>query len=185
MTTFNAATEQFGDLSKTSVDTALQFAQVGLNSAERLIALNLEAAKVGFDVTAKNAKAAVAIKDPNEFNSLRTKAAETGMEFAMGYSKNFYEVATAAQAQLSSLVESRVSQFQQSMTESLDKVSKASPAGADVFVNAMKSSLAASTAAQDNFSKAAKQMSSFADNAFKTATETAEKATKPAAAKRK
>jgi phasin family protein len=177
MTTFNAATEQFGDVSKTAVDTAIKFAQVSLSSAERLVALNLEAAKVGFDVTAQNAKAAVAIKDPQEFNALRTKAAETGMEFAMGYSKNFYDVATSTQAQFSSLMEERVGQFQQSMSETLEKVSKASPAGADAFVNAMKTSLAASAAATDNFTKAAKQMSTFADSAIKNATETAQKAT--------
>jgi phasin family protein len=179
MTTFNAATEQFGSLSKSSVDAALQFAQVGFTGAERLMALNLEAAKVGFDVTAKNAKAAIAVKDANEFNALRNKAAETGVEFAVGYSKNLYDVAVSTQAQYSSLIEAGVGQFQQTVAETLDKVSKASPAGTDVFVNAMKSGLAASTAATDNMSKAAKQFTAFADTAFKNATEATEKVSKP------
>ncbi len=185
MNTFNASTEQFGDLSKSTVDAAMKFAQVGLLNTEHLFALNLEAIKSGFDVTAKNTKAIASVKDAQELNTLRTNAAETGLEFAMGYSKNFYNVATAAQAQYSALVEERVGQFQKSVVDNLDKVSKSAPVGSDVFVTAMKNSLAAATSATDSFSKAAKQASSFADTAFKNATETAVKATKPAAAKRK
>jgi hypothetical protein len=107
------------------------------------------------------------------------------MELVMGYSKNFYEIASSAQAQYTSLVEERVSVFQQSMVDTLDKVSKAAPAGSDVFVTAMKTGLAATTAATDSFTKAAKQASALADTAFKTATETAEKTVKPSSAKRK
>ena len=185
MTTLNSVAEHFGDLSKSSVDAAMKFATVSVGSTERLFGLNFEATKVGFDVTAKNAKAVATVKDVQELNTLQTKAAETGLEFAMGYSKNFYEIVTAAQAQYASLVEERVSLFQKSMVDTLDKVSKAAPAGSDVFVTAMKTGLAASAAATDSFTKAAKQATAFADTAFKTATETAEKATKPAAAKRK
>jgi len=175
MTTLNTVAEQLGDLSKTNVDAAMKFAAVGVGSAERFFGLNFEATKVGFDATSKNAKAVTSVKDAQELNSLSTKAAETGMEFLMGYSKNFYEIASSAQAQYTSLVEERVSLFQKSMVDTLDKVSKAAPAGSDVFVTAMKTGLAATTAATDSFTKAAKQASAFADTAFKTATETAEK----------
>jgi phasin family protein len=185
MNTFNTSAEQFGDFSKSTVDAAMKFAQVGLASAEHLFALNVEAAKVGFDVTAKNAKAVTSVKDAEGLNALRTSATETGLEFAMGYSKNFYQAAANAQAQYTQLVEERVNLFQKSMVDTLDKVAKASPAGSDVFVTAMKNGLAASAAATDSFTKAAKQATQFADTAFKTATETAEKAVKPATAKRK
>ena len=185
MTTLNAVAEQFGDFSKTSVDAVMKFATVGVGSAERLFGLNFEATKVSFDVTARNAKAVSGIKDAQELNNLSTKAAETSLEFAMGYSKNFYDIASSAQAQYTALVEERMSVFQKSMVDTLDKVSKAAPAGSDVFVTAMKTGLAAGTAATDSFTKAAKQASAFADTAFKTATETAEKTVKPTTAKRK
>jgi phasin family protein len=181
MTNINSVGEQFGELSKSSVDAAMKFATVGMGSAERLLGLNFEATKVSFDVSAKNAKAVSGVKDVQELNALQTKAAETGLEFAMGYSKNLYDIASTAQAQYTSLVEERMSLFQKSMVDTLDKVSKAAPAGSDVFVTAMKTGLAASAAATDSFTKAAKQATTFADTAFKTATETAEKTVKPAA----
>ncbi len=181
MNTFNTTTEQFGDFSKSTLDAAMKFAQVGMNSTEHMVALNLEALKTGFDVTARNAKAVTTVKDAQDLNALRANAAEVGMEFMMGYSKNFYAAATSAQAQYSALVEAGVSQFQKSVVDNLDKVAKSAPAGSDVFVAAIKNGLAATTAATDSFSKAAKQATTFADTAFKTATETAEKAVKPAA----
>lgn len=185
MTTLNTVAEQFSDFSKSNVDAAMKFAAVGVGSAERFLGLNFEATKAGFDASSKNAKAVASVKDAQELNSLSTKAAETGMELVMGYSKNFYEIASSAQAQYTSLVEERVSVFQQSMVDTLDKVSKAAPAGSDVFVTAMKTGLAATTAATDSFTKAAKQASALADTAFKTASETAEKTVKPSSAKRK
>jgi phasin family protein len=173
-----AAAEQLGLMSKSSVDAMMKFASVGFESAERLFALNMEAAKVGLDVSAKNAKAVAGVKDLDELNTLRTKATEVGVEFASGYSKNFYNVAVAAQSQYTALVEERVSALQKSMVDTLDQVSKSAPAGSDVFVTAMKTGLAAGTAATDNLTKAAKQATAFAENAFKVAAETAEKATK-------
>jgi phasin family protein len=181
MNPLNTAAEQFGDFSKSTVDAAMKFAQVGLMSAEHLFALNVEAVKTGFDVTAKNAKALTSVKDVDSLNALRASATETGLEFAMGYSKNFYQAAANAQAQYTALVEERVNLFQKSMVDTIDKVAKASPAGSEVFVTAMKNGLAASAAATDSFTKAAKQATAFADTAFNNATETAEKTVKPAA----
>jgi phasin family protein len=176
MNNLNFGTEQFGDFSKNVVDAAAKFAKVGFDSTERFFALNMEAAKVGFDEVSKNTKAASAVKDVQDFNILRTKAAETGLEFAIGYTKNFYEIGAAAQAQYASLIEERVSMFQKQVVDGIDKASKNAPAGTDVAFAALKSGVAASTAAFDTLSKAGKQAAAFADNAFKTATETTTKA---------
>ena len=183
MSNLNLGTEQFGDFSKSIVDSAMKFAKVSFDSAERMIALNLEAAKVSLDVTAKNANAATSVKDVQELNGLRTKAGETGLEFFVGYSKNLYDISTAAQAQYSSLVEERVSAFQKTVVEGIDKAAKNAPAGSDVAFAALKSGIAAQASALDTLSKAGKQVSGFADTAFKAAAETTTKAT--ASSKRK
>lgn len=171
MTTMNLANEQFGDFSKSAMDAALKFARVSFDGAERIVALNMEAAKVSLDETSKNTKAMTSIKDAHELNSLRSKMAETGLEFVMGYSRNFYELATSTQAQYTSLIEDRVNAFQKSVSEGVDKAAKAAPAGSDVAFAAIKSAVAASTAAADTLTKAAKQVSSFADASVKAATQ--------------
>ena len=177
MSNLNMANEQFGNLSKTAVDDAMKFATVSLESIERMFALNLEAVKVSLDVTAKNAKAVGAVKDAQALSGLSTKASETGVEFLTGYSKNLYEISNAAQAKFGALVEERVATFQKTVVEGLDKASKTAPAGSDVAFAAIKSSMAASTAALDTITKAGKQLSSYSESAIKSAADTVAKAT--------
>lgn len=176
MSQFNSATEQFGAFSKTTADAAAQFAQVSFNNMERLIALNMEAVKVGFGEVVRNTKAVSSVKDAQELNDVRTHVADTGLEFFTGYAKNFYEISAAAQAQYGALVEERVGAIQKQLVDTLDKAAKSAPAGSDVAFNAIKNGLAASTAAFDAATKASKQMNAFADNAFKTTTDTVTKA---------
>lgn len=182
MSNLNMANEQFGEFSKTAVDDAMKFATVSLESIERMFALNLEAVKASLDVTAKNAKAVGAVKDPQALKGLNTQASETGVEFMKGYSKNLQEISKAAQAKMGALVEERMANFQKSVVEGLDKAAKTAPAGSDVAFAAIKSSMAASTAAMDTLTKAGKQLSTYSETAMKTAAETVAKA---APAKRK
>ena len=62
---------------------------------------------------------------------------------------------------------------------------RSSGAGSDVAVTALKSTVAATTAAFDQFSKATKQVVSFADASMRAAANNAANATKPAAKGRK
>ena len=94
-----------------------------------------------------------------------------------GYSKNLQEISNAAQAKFGALVEERVATFQKSMVEGLDKASKSAPAGSDVAFAAIKSSMAASTAAMDTLTKAGKQLSTYSESALKSAAESVAKAT--------
>lgn len=173
----NAATEHFANFSKSGIDAMLSFAKVSMESTERLMALNLEAAKVTMTEGAKNAKALASVKEMTELNSLRTNVSETGVEFATNYSKNLYDLATSAQASFSGLIEAQANSAQKAIAENMDAAAKNAPAGSDVFFAAIKTAMAASTTAADTFTKAAKQSAAFAETNFKAAA--------PAASKRK
>ena len=60
----------------------------------------------------------------------------------------------------------------------VDKASKSAPAGSDAGFNAFKSTIAATTAAFDQFNKASKQVVSMADANVRAAAATATKAAK-------
>jgi hypothetical protein len=53
------------------------------------------------------------------------------------------------------------------VVEAVDQATKAAPAGSDVAVAAMKSTMAATTAAFDTFNRAARQVASYADAGVK------------------
>jgi phasin family protein len=172
MTTVN---EQVNDFQKTAVDAAVRFARMSLDGAERMIALNLQITKASLDDGAKNLQAISSVKDAQDLNNLRTKLSENSLEQAMGYSRSVYELATSTQTEISQMIESQVAGFQKDLAESIEKIAKNAPAGSDVVVAAMKSGLAATTAAMDNMTKAAKQAASYADSNFKAAASSATK----------
>jgi len=157
------------DIGRETISAAAKATQISLDSAERAIGVNLEYAKGAFTQASLNARAVTSAKDVNELLALRTRIAENAIENMLGYSRSLYEVASEAQAEFSRLAEERMSSFQQVVAAGVDQAAKAAPGGSDVAVAAIKSQLAATTAAFDTFTKAAKNLTSFADAGVRVA----------------
>ena len=155
------------EVSRATVETAARATRISIDSAERTMTIQLEYAKGAIAQAAINAKAVSQVKDVQGLLSLPTRLAESAMENLMGYSRSLYEVASEAQAEYSRLAEERMASFQQAMAETVDQAAKSAPAGGDVAVAAFKSQLAATTAAFDTFTKAAKSFASYADAGVK------------------
>jgi hypothetical protein len=73
------------------------------------------------------------------------------------------------------LAEERMALFNQTLADGVDKAGKNSPMGNDVAVTALKSTMAATTAAFDSFTKAARNLASYSDAGIKTASKPARK----------
>ena len=159
MTTANPLAE----IGRTALESAARATRISMDSAERTLNVQLEYAKGVLKQATINARAAAQAKDVQELMSLRTRIAENALENLMGYSRSLYEVASEAQSEYSRLAEERMARFQRAVTEGVDQVAKASPGGSDVAVAAVKSQLAAATAAFDTFTKAARNLASYSD----------------------
>lgn len=177
--------DQVNVFQKSAVDSVVKFANLSVSNAERLFAINLEAAKHTLDGSAKDLKTFTTAKDVKELGSVGAKAAEDSIQYATAYSRTVYEIASNAQAEYTRLVESQVAEFQKSLIDGLDKFAKTAPAGSDVAVAALKSSLAASNDAFDSVTKALKQAANYADSNFKAAAEGAASTVAAASGKRK
>ena len=162
-------TANLGQVGRAAAETAARATRISLDSAERAIAVQLEYAKGAVEQATLNARAAAGAKDVQELLTIRTKIAENAVENMIGYSRSLYEVASEAQSEYSRLAEERMAKFQKAVTETVEQAAKAAPGGSDVAVAAMKSQLAAATAAFDSFSKAAKHVASFTDAGVKAA----------------
>jgi phasin family protein len=170
------ATEQFAELNKAGVMQATKLAAIALENAEKLARLNLSAAKVVLAQGVEGATASTSVKDVQDLLALRAKYAETGVQTAMTYSKSLYEFASEAQAQYSALAEEAWSAYSKGVASWVDKASKAAPAGTDAGFNALRSTVAATTAAFDQFQKASKQVVNLADASMRAAAANATKA---------
>ena len=172
------ATEQFAEINRAGYDNGIKLASLSLEKAERLTKLNLQAAKVVLEQGVYSANAVAGVKDVQEFLALRAKITEAGVQNALGYSRGVYEIASEAQADFSALAEEAWASYTKGVAAWVEKATKNAPAGSDVAVTALKSTVAATTAAFDQISKATKQVVNFADASVRAATANAASATK-------
>ena len=150
--------EQFLALNKANLEVAAKFAGVALQGAERIMELQLKAAKNAFADTVENAKAIAAVKDIKELAALKDSLAQPSIERATAYAKNIYDVTAATQAEFGKLVDEQIADFNKQFVTVLDRMVKNAPAGSEVGIAALKSGIAAAYGAYENLSKVAKQI---------------------------
>ena len=171
------ATEQFAAFNQANVSNAIKLASLSIENAEKLVQLNINAAKLAIAQAVEGAQAVANAKDVQELLALRAKLAEVGVQSATGYSRTLYELSSEAQAGYSALAEQTWTEYTKGVAALVEKARPAAPAGSDVAVNALKSTFAASTAAFDQFQKATRQVVDLADASVRAAAANATKAT--------
>jgi phasin family protein len=163
--------EQIQAANKASVEALLAVANAQFAAFEKLANIQAGAVKSAFEDSIANTRALLGARDVQEFVSLQNGFAQPAIEKAIAYSKSVYEVATAANAELSKVAERRVAEWNENFVTLLDKVSKNAPAGSDVAVAAVKSMLAAANSAYDNLNKVSRQATEIAEANVAAATE--------------
>ncbi|HEY7656147.1 MAG TPA: phasin family protein [Burkholderiales bacterium] len=149
--------EQLVAINKANLEAAIKFAGVALQGAERILDLQLKAARSALADSVENAKTIAAVKDLQQLAALKDTMAQPTIEKATAYAKSVYDVATATQAEFGKLVEEQVAEFNKQVVAALDKMVKTAPAGSEVGIATLKSAIAAVNASYENLSKVAKQ----------------------------
>ena len=160
------APEQLIALNKANMEVAMRFAGVALEGAERIIDLQMKAAKSAFADSIEGAKTLASVKDLQQLTALKDSLAQPSIEKATAYAKSVYDVAAATQAEIGKLVEEQVADFNKQVVAALDKMVKTAPAGSEVGVAAVKSAITAVNAAYDNLSKVSKQFAEATQSNF-------------------
>jgi phasin family protein len=169
-------TEQFTEFNKVNVAQASKLAAIAIGNAEKFVRLGMNTARFAVEQSLESTKAIAGVKDVQELFALRAKLAENGVQSALAYSKNLYELASEAQAELTAASEESWANYTRGMAKWVDTASQSAPAGSDVAINAFKSTVAATTAAFDQFQKATRQVVNLADASVRAAANSAAKA---------
>lgn len=151
------APENLVEMNKANIETAMKFAGIALEGAERMIELQLKAAKAAFADSIEGAKALASVKDLQQFAALNDNLAQPSIEKATAYARSVYDVAAGTQAEFNKIVEEQVAEFNKQTVAALDKMVKTAPAGSELGIATLKSAIAAVNSAYDNLSKVAKQ----------------------------
>lgn len=175
--------EQLSKLSANGFEQALRLAQISLDSAERLVRLQLEASKQALEENVQLARELAGVKDPAAAFGQINKLASLSVEKAVGHSRGVYDIVSRAQGEFGRLAEDSFGVLNKSLQTGLDSFGANAPAGSDVALNAFKSSLAAAAATVSSLGKAAQQVAEFADTSVKAASSATADAVKTAGRK--
>lgn len=174
--------EQLIAMNKANMESVMRFAGVAIEGTERMIELQMKAAKSAFADGIESAKALAAVKDFQQFAALKDTMAQPSLDKATAYAKSVYDLTSETQAEFGKLVEAQVSDFNKEAVTTLDKMVKSAPAGSEVGVAAVKSAIAAVNSAYDNLTKVGKQFAQASqanlEAAASQATATVKKASK-------
>ena len=149
--------DQIIALNQGNVDAAIGIARLNFATLEKLAALNFTTAKAAFEDGTGYARALMGVTDVQELVNLNAQAGQPALEKAIAYSRSVYEIASQANGEIGRLVEQRTGELNRTVTALIDRFAKDAPAGSDVAVAAVKSTLAAASSAYDSFTKATKQ----------------------------
>ena len=149
--------EQLIAFNKANIETVLRFAGVALDGAERMMDLQIKAAKSALADGIQSARMLTSVRDFEQLAALKETVVQLSFEKASAYAKEVYDVATVTSADLNKLVEEQVSEFNKQVVAALDQIVKTAPAGSEVGIAAMKQTLAAVNSGFDNLTKVAKQ----------------------------
>ena len=177
--------EQIVATNKANLDTLFGLTTKAFAGVEKMVELNVTAAKAALAESAEHAKASMSVKDAQEFMALQAGMIQPMAEKTAAYSRHLYDIATSASAEFTKNVEAQTAEAQQKFMGLVDNAAKNAPAGSESAVSFMKNAVVAANNAFEQVQKSVKQATDVAEKNFTAATETAIKATASATATKK
>ena len=148
---------------------------------EKIVELNLSAAKASLEESAATAQQFASIKDPQELLALAQAQAQPTAEKAAAYGRHLASIVSATQAELTKATEAQVAETSRKVSALVDEIAKNAPAGSENAVALLKSAIGNANASYEQLTKNTKQavetLEGHLSNAAKQFTQAAEKTT--------
>jgi phasin family protein len=178
----NQPIEQFLSTAKTTVADATELASTSFAGYEKLIELNMVAAKAAMDDATEQLRAIFSAKSPTDLTSL-AGLAQPAADKAVAYGRAVTAILTETTGAFTKAAEGKFADLQAQTAAGLDSALKLAPAGSEGAVAAFKSAMAAGQKALETAQASAKQAVAAAEQNIASATDVVVKSTKVAKAK--
>ncbi|OWW20093.1 phasin family protein [Noviherbaspirillum denitrificans] len=153
--------EQFSSVAKANLEAQLSLitslTNKAFESVEKVVDLNLNAAKASLEDSSIAARQLLTAKDPQEFFSLSAAQAQPTAAKAIAYGRHLAGIATSAQAEFTRAAEEQIAETGRKVSALVDDVSKNAPAGSENVIAIFKSAIGNANASYEQFSKSTKQ----------------------------
>jgi len=177
--------EQMIAANKASIDTLFGLSHKAFAGIEKMVELNMAAAKAAMSDNQDHAHALMSVKDVQELMALQAGYLQPLSEKVVSFSRHMYEIASTTGGEFTKSMEEKASEAQKTVSNLVDSAVKNAPAGSETAVAMMKSAIAASQTAIESVQKAVKQATEAAEsNMHAMAASTVAPATKATARKR-
>ncbi len=160
---------------KENLDAMMKLSHKAFEGVEKMVDLQLNAARTSLQETAEKFKALMSVKDAQDMVNLNKDMATPNTEQALDYSRRIYDIATQTSSEVQRLVDAQISEANKKLIDALDEFAKTAPAGSEAVIAMMKSSLTAANSAYETANKAARQVVEMAERNMKAAAEATQK----------
>jgi phasin family protein len=168
--------EQLIAAQKANIETLFGLTNKAFEGVEKLVELNVQAAKTALSEAAQTSAAALSVKDAQELLALQAGLLQPAAEKAAAFSRHLYDITAGTNAEVVKVAEEQFATAQQKFMALVDTAVKNAPAGSENAVTLVKSALAAANNAYESVNKAAKQAADVAEANFQAMTAQAVKA---------
>lgn len=174
--------EQFLAAQKANLETLNGLTNKAFEGVEKLVELNMQAAKAALAESQSHANALLSVKDAQELLALQAGLFQPLAEKAAAYSRHLYDIAAGTASEFSKTFEAKVAESQAQFSAMVDNAAKNAPVGSDAAVAMMKSAVAAANNAFESVQRAVKQASDMAEANFNAVAASASNVAKSTAA---
>jgi len=163
--------EDLMQLQQESLAAAVRFAQLTVEASQKLLGVQLDAARHAVETGTRNIDALSKVTTPEDAVALRAELAEQAVQQALDYSESVYSVAAELQDRFSKLVEERIGAATSDLEGTMAKLLDAAPPGAAAAADAVRHAMLASQSAFQDMTRTSRQMSELARSGVKAASE--------------
>lgn len=146
--------EQFTELNRKNMETAMRMAQLSIENSHRIMALQSELAREMFQSGLENAKAQTGASDPQAMLALRTQYAQDTTQRMVAAAQQIAEISNTARAEFARLVTEQLASGSQDMTESMQAFMKNLPGQTPNMMESFQQAIATANAAFEQIAKA-------------------------------
>lgn len=170
--------DQIISAQKASLETLFGLTTKAFEGIEKLVELNVTAAKAAMSEAQGAAQSLLSAKDAQELLALQAGMLQPMAEKTAAYSRHLYDIAQGTSAEFSKAIEAKTAEAQQSFVGLVDNAAKNAPAGSESAIAMMKGAVTAANNAFESVQKAVKQASDVAEANFTAAQTSAVNAVK-------
>jgi phasin family protein len=153
--------EQLSAASKSSIESQLalftSLSSKAFEGVEKLIELNITAARASIEESTAAARQLFAAKDPQEWLSLTSSLVQPAPEKFASYGRQVASITSSVQSEFTKAAETQITENSRKVLELIEELSKNAPAGSENFVTFLKSAVGNATAGYEQLNKTTKQ----------------------------